>query len=320
VSEWAVCAGSEETYKFIDRLFGEIAPMFPSRYFHIGTDEIEYRERIPGHPKEGIISWRKCSNCLERMRKEDIRGVRKLFYYFVNRTEKILKKYGKETMMWNDTIDIGKPHNIPKDTLIHFWRVAAKNRGPRKGCSLSKFLKHGFKVVNSFYPETYIRTWVKEERLLSWHPGKRPPVPVKFRDSVLGGEMCAWGDDRGYEFYERVIPSTLALFGDRVWNRGNIKHVQEFRKTLPKHIFGPQLRDELDNLFEVLGAIIPPLKVGVRANIEGSLKEKTQKEKTRIYHDVEKIIRKELQKKKVFNLPYLKEYLKSVCWLREQRD
>ncbi|MBU0477465.1 family 20 glycosylhydrolase [bacterium] len=315
VSEWVVCAGAEKTYEFIDKLFGEIAHLFPSKYFHIGTDEIEMKD-IPGE----TTSWQKCYVCKDRMKKEKLTRFRELFYYFVNRTKKILKKYGKQTMMWNDTIDIGKPHNIPKDTLIHFWRIAKKNRGPRKGCSLSKFLKDGFKVVNSFYPETYIRKYVKEERLLSWHPGKRPPVPVKFRNSVLGGEMCAWGDDRGYEFYERVIPSTLALFGDRVWNREKVEYVEQFRTALPKHIFGPQLQDELDNLFEVLGAIIPPLKIEVRANIEGSLKGKTKKEKKKIYQSTEKTIRKELQEKKVFNLPYLKEYLKSVCWLREQRD
>lgn len=311
VSKWTLCAGSEKTYQFLDQLFAEITPLFPSEFFHLGTDELE------DESEEGSTSWRECCLCQELMKKEGLRNFRELFYYFVVRVRKLLKRYGKQVMVWNDNIDIAKPHDIPRDVLIHFWRIARPGCGPRRNCSLAKFLKSGFQVVNSYYPMTYINYYIPDEKLARWNPASMPPVPVQLRDAVLGGEMCAW--NVGWkDYYQRVLPSAWALFGDRVWNKRKLTKLRAFARSLPRHIFGPQLPRELDSLFEVLGSLILPLPKKAKANLPTSLPRLGKSEKKQIYETMEQTISRELKKKKLFNVSTLREYLEYLRCLKRE--
>jgi N-acetyl-beta-hexosaminidase len=241
-STWTMCAGTEDTYRFIERVVDEVAPIFPSPIFHIGTDEIEFTD----NPERGItLSWRECPVCQARMKQEGIKGIlspskdaQAMFYYFVRRVNSILAKHGKRTMMWNDQLDIGKPEelNVPKDTLVHFWRIAAPGRGPVENCTYEGFLDKGFDVVNSYYPETYVNRHLNEEHALRWNPLSSPKCPDEHRAQVLGGEICAWSN---HDFYPRVLPSVMPLFGDRMWNARPIVDRDSFARAMTTHIFGP---------------------------------------------------------------------------------
>ena len=57
-----MCAGKEETFKFLEDVIDEIAPLFPSEYFHIGGDEC---------PK---ISWKECPLCQKRIKEEGLKA------------------------------------------------------------------------------------------------------------------------------------------------------------------------------------------------------------------------------------------------------
>ncbi len=313
-SNWTMCAGAEETYEILDNLFGEFAPLFPSDYFHIGADELEFRDM----PDRVNTSWRNCRVCGEAMKREGLADFRQLFYYFIRRTRGILEKYNKKVMMWNDNIDINSSPDLPRDILIHFWRIAAKGRGPRKGCSMAKFLRNGFKAVNSFYPETYIYNYVKEENLFTWNPVKRPPVPEQLREAVLGGEMCAWSDHCGPEFYRRLLPPALALFGDRTWNKQPGMGRKHFAPALPGHILGPNAGGGLEDLFDALGGIIPASRTETQADAGSSLAGLTAGQKKKKYAELEKIIGEKLSSGNIFNPEYARECLETIKRLRER--
>jgi len=309
VSEWALCIGSEKTYQFLDKLFGEIAPLFSSDVFHIGTDELEFKDRID----TVFTSWKNCRICQGRMRKENLKNTRELFYYFINKTQKILNKYGKRLMMWNDNIDISKPCNLPRDILIHFWRIAGRGRGPQKGCSLSKFLRQGFQIINSFYPETYIDGYIRENKLAHWNPTTNPQSPISLKNQIMGGEMCAWNDPKTpHDFYNWVLPSALPMFADRVWNKKEIKDLKVFARILPKHIFGPEASGKLENLFERLGSIIPPESSEKLAYIEN-----IQKQKLKDYDELEVSLKNLQDNNKILNPTALQEYIKIIQWIRK---
>jgi len=309
-SEWALCIGSEKTYQFLDKLFAEIAPLFSSDVFHIGTDELEFKDRL----NKVFTSWKNCRICQKRMKKENLKNTRELFYYFINRVQKILNKYGKRLMMWNDNIDINKPCNLSRAILIHFWRIAAPGRGPRKGCSLSKFLKQGFKIVNSFYPETYISGYVKESKLAHWNPTTNPKSLINLKNQIIGGEICAWNDSKTpFDFYNWVLPSALPMFADRVWNKKKIKNLKSFAHILPKHIFGPEVSGKLENLFEKLNSIIPPLSSEKLAYVENI---KKTKNKIKDYNELEIALKNLQNNDKVLNQNALREYIKIIQWIK----
>ena len=96
-------------------------------------------------------------------------------------------------IIFNDAIDISKPVPLSRDIILQFWRIAGEGRGPNIDCSFEKFLKAGFKVINSYYPETYADTELKTEKLVKWNPKNSPECEESLKKNILGGEMCAWG-------------------------------------------------------------------------------------------------------------------------------
>lgn len=252
-SRWAVCVGSEKTYEIFGNLIKELTEIFPGEYIHIGTDEIEFSDVYK--VLKLWPTWDDCEVCAELSRRENIEGKRELFYYFIKRIYNIVTGLGKKMMMWNDQIDISVAPDLPRDIRIQFWRVAGEGRGPIAGCSMQRFLEEGFKVVNSYYPETYLDANIEEEKLLNWNPKARPECTDDVKHLIIGGEMCAWGID---VHYERTLPSAIFIFGDKLWDYSDREMTEEYRQTLTKQVLGLKTPAGFD-VFEALGCSILPL-------------------------------------------------------------
>ena len=166
---WAICPGNDEIWPFFDALVGEIAEIFPdSKYIHIGSDELEFRDLKP--PR--YCHWADCPRCLALRRRENLADRQAEFYYVIERIHEIVKSHGKKMMMWNDQIDISRDVPLSRDILIQFWRIAGKGRGPYEGCTFKKFLEKGFDVINASYPYTYfdMESYMNVEKLSTWTP------------------------------------------------------------------------------------------------------------------------------------------------------
>jgi len=250
-STWVMCVGRERTFDMIERLFDEILPLFPLDVVHIGTDELEFQDALD----RVWLSWRECPHCRRRMANEGLRTVRELLYYFIRRVHEMLARRGKRLMMWNDNIDARHTEGLPRNILVHFWRVAKSGRGPHRGCSLNRLVAEGFEIVNSHYPAVYVDVHTRDDRLLTWNPERRPPVRKELRKQILGGIGCSW---RGQEILppERYLPPFLAVLGDRLWNREPIRDADAFARALPRHLFGPNAPAALENLFHLDGRIV----------------------------------------------------------------
>ena len=120
-----MCAGKEEPFKFLEDVIDELAPMFPSEYFHIGGDEC---------PK---ISWKACPLCQKRIQAEGLKATKehsaeeRLQSYFVQRMEKYLaEKHGKKIIGWDEILEGG----LAPSATVMSWRgeeggIAAANMG-----------------------------------------------------------------------------------------------------------------------------------------------------------------------------------------------
>ena len=125
ISDDVLCAGNDETLKFIDDVLGEIIEIFPSEYIHVGGDEC---------PKS---SWKECPLCQKRIREEGLKADKnhsaeeKLQSYFVQRMEKYLsEKHGKKIIGWDEILEGG----LAPSATVMSWRgeeggIAAANMG-----------------------------------------------------------------------------------------------------------------------------------------------------------------------------------------------
>ncbi len=88
-----LCAGKEEVFTFLDDLIGELVTLFPGPYFHMGGDEA---------PKD---RWKVCPACQARLKAEHLRDEASLQAWFGNRVAKVLARYGRTPIAWNEAAE-----------------------------------------------------------------------------------------------------------------------------------------------------------------------------------------------------------------------
>ena len=255
-SKWCVCPGTDGVFEMYEKLIREACELFPGKYFHIGADELEFSLQPQLNQ---LCYWRECPKCQKLREEKGLADIREQFYYVVMRIYEMVKANGKTMMMWNDQIDISKDCPLPKDILIHFWRVAGTGRGPVEGCSMEGFARQGYQIVNSTFPRTYIDFdfYLREEELCNWTPVAEPAIYEEGHKNVVGSIMCAWAYclREKYPFYDYTIQPNLPLFADRLWCSEPVKFDLSYREMVYKLTFGRKMTCDL---YEVFGAIIPP--------------------------------------------------------------
>jgi hexosaminidase len=104
--ENALNPSDENVYVFLDKVFTEVASLFPGQYIHVGGDEC-----YKGY-------WKEDEDCQKLMKELGIRHVEDLQGYFMNRVEVILKKNGKKLIGWDEILEGG----IAPEATVMSWR------------------------------------------------------------------------------------------------------------------------------------------------------------------------------------------------------
>jgi hexosaminidase len=83
-----LCAGKDSTFIFLEGVLDEVLTLFPSKYIHIGGEEI---------PK---THWERCGACKSRMKKEGLKSEAELHSWFLRRIERYLDVRGRIAVRW----------------------------------------------------------------------------------------------------------------------------------------------------------------------------------------------------------------------------
>lgn len=102
----AFCASREDNYALLDDILREVCSLFPSKYIHIGGDEVD------------MSQWKRCPDCTRLMSENNMTTTSELQRYFMSRLSDIIAKYNKLPAVWNEAIDGGK---LCAETLVYGW-------------------------------------------------------------------------------------------------------------------------------------------------------------------------------------------------------
>lgn len=196
----------DTTYNFLDKLFGEMTKLFPDEYFHIGGDENNGKQ------------WNSNEQIQQFMKGNDIPDNHALQGYFNKRLLKILTKYGKKMVGWDEIFHPSMPKNI----VIQSWR--GKD-------ALAAAAKKGYQTIlsNGYYIDLNQPT--------DYHYLNDPlPKDIQLTDDekkfVLGGETTMWAEMISPETIDsRIWPRTVAI-AERFWSPQNINDVQSMYKRM----------------------------------------------------------------------------------------
>lgn len=176
IDENSLCVGNEKTFEFLDKVFTEVADLFPDEYIHIGGDECY----------KGF--WAKCPKCQKRMRDNELKSENELQSYFIHRLEKLLQSKGKKLIGWSEILEGG----LAPDATVMSWigmdsGIKAANTNhyvimtPMKNCYLDLY-----QGERNAEPDTYSICRLTDSYSFN-------PIPEGISEKyVLGGQGNLW--------------------------------------------------------------------------------------------------------------------------------
>jgi hexosaminidase len=187
----------ESTYDFLDNFIGEMVALFPDPYFHIGGDEVN------------PVVWTRSTRIQAFIKEHNLTDVHGLQAYFNQRVLKILEKYNRTMVGWDEILH----PDLPQAAVIHSWRgqkglADAVNAGHRGILSWGYYLDH----LNT----------------AAFHY-KNDPIGSGFTPQqaamVLGGEACMWVEYANAETVDSRIWPRLAVIAERLWSAKEVTDV-----------------------------------------------------------------------------------------------
>ncbi len=102
----ALCPANEKVYGFMDKVFTEVAQLFPFEYIHMGGDETARN------------FWEKSEPIKALMKKEKLKNLDEVQSYFVKRMGKIIASKGKKMIGWDEILQGG----LAPGAAVMSWR------------------------------------------------------------------------------------------------------------------------------------------------------------------------------------------------------
>lgn len=231
----ALCAGRETTYEFLDNVFEEIAALFPSQYIHIGGDECNKND------------WKKCEQCIKKVKENNLNDVEELQSYFITRIGKQISARGKTLIGWDEILS-GK--GTP-GAVIMAWR---RNRySPEVDAP-----RAGHKTIQASYNDSYINNHqgprdLEPEAPKAIIPLKRvysyEPIPEgltqKEAGLIMGTQVCLWGEfTPTTEICELMLYPRVLANAEVGWTDSSLKNWNRFQHAVEEN-FGRLDRDRV---------------------------------------------------------------------------
>lgn len=247
IESWGIyedvfCAGKESTFEFLEDVLTEVMDLFPSKYIHIGGDEV---------PK---ARWKTCRYCQNRIKDNNLKDEYELQSYFVQRIEKFINSKGRAIIGWDEILEGGL---APNATLMS-WR------GEKGGIAAAQQNHDVIMAPNDYiYFDHY---QAKPEQEPMGFPGFNPlekvysynPVPPSLspeqQKHILGAEACVWTEYMATEAkVEYMTLPRLFAFSEIAWTPLERKsYTNFFEERVPVHL---AKLDQTDVLYFVPPAI-----------------------------------------------------------------
>lgn len=124
-----LCVGQKETLKVCKEILDEVMEIFPSKFIHIGGDEVQKR------------FWKNCKTCQAHIKKNKLHGEHGLQSWFIQQLDNHITSRGRRLIGWDEILEGG----LAKNATVMSWQ------GEQGGIKAAKM---GHDVVMS--PQTYI--------------------------------------------------------------------------------------------------------------------------------------------------------------------
>lgn len=216
------CAGEDTTFEFLENVFTEVMALFPSKYIHVGGDEVDKSY------------WKKCDACQKRMVNEGLKDENELQSYFIKRIAKFLEKNNRKLIGWDEILEDGAPVNA----TVMSWR------GEKGGIEAAKLKQDVIMVPNDPLYFNRYQADPKNEPLAEifsintlekvYNYNILPSVLSKKETQyIIGGQFAIWTEFiSSAEHLEYTLLPRMPAFAENLWSSDKNKNFASFIQRL----------------------------------------------------------------------------------------
>ncbi|MBR4127990.1 MAG: family 20 glycosylhydrolase [Bacteroidaceae bacterium] len=230
VSENVLCAGNDETLRFIEDIFTEIIDIFPSEYIHVGGDEC---------PK---VRWASCPKCQKRIKQLGIKGDAKhtkeeyLQSFVINHAEKFLNSKGRQIIGWDEILEGG----LAPNATVHAWRgfgeaIEAARQGHDVIMSPTTFMYFDYYQTKDTEGEPLaIGGYLPLEKVYELEPVPEV-LTAEEAKHIIGAQANLWTEYiPTYSHVEYMELPRMAALAEVQWTMPELKNYDNFLQRIPQ--------------------------------------------------------------------------------------
>jgi len=215
-----LCPANEKVYPFLDKVFSEVAQLFPFEYIHVGGDECAKN------------FWEKSDAVKSLMQKEGLKTMEQVQGYFENRVEKIVNNKGKIMMGWDEILEAG----VSPTAAIMSWRgtkggIEASNKGHEVVMSPTTFVYLDY-MQSDVIMEPKVYASLRVSKTYSYEP-----VSEGINEKMVKGIQGNLWTEQVYNYRQvqyMAWPRAFAI-SETAWSPAGKKNWKGFVKKIEEH-------------------------------------------------------------------------------------
>lgn len=215
-----LCVANDSTWLILDKIFTQVAQLFPYEYIHTGGDEAN-RNFWMKDPKDQAL-----------MQKEEIKTPAELQSYFEKKLEKLILSKGKKMIGWDEIVEGG----LAPEAVVMSWR------GMKGGIEAAR---QGHEVIMTPILETYLSRKQGDVSVEPFGPGllrmstcyRFEPVPDGVDPKlILGGQASTWTEKiPNYRHLEYMTWPRAMAISEVLWSPKSSRSWSDFANRVEQN-------------------------------------------------------------------------------------
>ncbi|MBV5315197.1 MAG: beta-N-acetylhexosaminidase [Prolixibacteraceae bacterium] len=225
--EFTFNPGKEHTYGFLTDILREVVQLFPSKYIHLGGDEVHF----------GNQQWNTNADVQSLMQKHQLKDLQAVEFYFINRMTDSIAALNKTMIGWDEIVTSGVP---AEKCLTMWWRHDKPEQ-------LQLALEKGYHTILCPRIPFYFdfvqhnshrsgRYWAKEyapiEKILAFNQTYAEPL-TKYPNLIDGIQANIWTETiHSEERLDFMTFPRMAALAEVAWSKNNSPDYSTFLKKM----------------------------------------------------------------------------------------
>jgi hexosaminidase len=224
VSDDVFCV-NDSTFQFLQNILDEVMELFPSKYIHIGGDEV---------PK---TRWKTCANCQRMIKENKLKDEHELQSYFIKKIDAYVTSKGKNIIGWDEILEGG----LAPNAAVMSWRgeeggiEAAKQKHqvvmtPGSHCYFDHY------QGNKNTEPLAIGGYTSLEKVYSYNPTPEA-LTNEEKKYILGAQGNVWTEYMATEKQvEYMAMPRLCALSEVLWTKPYSRNYKDFTARLLYHL------------------------------------------------------------------------------------